>query len=820
MALGIVQHWLRDLTTAMGKIDQLDSDQLSKELFAAARAWLDNDIGAAEGGLRAAYEILIQTRERFYSVDAYIVDMCLLDSTSPSGSLAPYLEGRSPFSILASGRALESYANREPEAIEKLHLAIDEGWADVIGGTFDEADEPLLPLESILWQFRKGSEVYKRLLGERGVEILARRRFALYPQLPQLARRFQFRFGVHLALDSGKFPVVADAKRMWESPDATSLESLTRPPAPADSTAQGVHLPWRLAKALKDDHVATLPLAHWPAPIANWYLDLKRASSYSPVLARMVMAADYFHLTDRPYEALRPKFDDYQTPYLSRSVLVGEPNPISRRIAHLQARATLDAVHWLWSSAAIVTGQPSKAFDRAQTLMGLEESLETGDASQSLSAVESERSAAAEQAAASVIGAGAAPTPGFLVLNPTCVLRRASVTLPDAAIDLAPQGPLKASQWTAHGLQGVVELAPFGFAWIPRDSMNQPVDRSTASTVSVRDRTLTNGTVTLEIDQATGGIRSVSASKDGFARLGQQLVVLGLTDPLGGQVRSRMRCDSFEIEYAGPALAQALAKGALVDASDRTIAKFSQTYRLWSGRAIAEIAIEFSDIDPEWLARIANADPWENAIACRFAWPDDESVLRRSGLLALETTTARRPETPDFLEIIARRERTSILTGGLAHHQRHGKRMLDTILIAGKESTRMFSIGIALDLEHPFHAALDHTTPAVVVPITTGPPIAGAVGWLILVENRSVAVTSVRVLESSGAGRGWGLELHLLETSGKPSRCKVRFCKDPVHARQIDFQDNLIIDLSVSGDAVLLDLTPHEIARLDVTFGE
>lgn len=105
MALGIVQHWLRDLTTAMGKIDQLDSDQLSKELFAAARAWLDNDIGAAEGGLRAAYEILIQTRERFYSVDAYIVDMCLLDSTSPSGSLAPYLEGRSPFSILASGRA-------------------------------------------------------------------------------------------------------------------------------------------------------------------------------------------------------------------------------------------------------------------------------------------------------------------------------------------------------------------------------------------------------------------------------------------------------------------------------------------------------------------------------------------------------------------------------------------------------------------------------------------------------------------------------------------------------------------------------------------
>ena len=104
-------------------------------------------------------------------------------------------------------------------------------------------DEPFLPFESILWQFRRGGSAYRADLDDRNVETLARRRFGLYPQLPQIARRFGFRFAVHLGFDAGMFPVRLEPKRLWEGADNTNLESLTRPPLAADRAVVGAPAP-------------------------------------------------------------------------------------------------------------------------------------------------------------------------------------------------------------------------------------------------------------------------------------------------------------------------------------------------------------------------------------------------------------------------------------------------------------------------------------------------------------------------------------------------------------------------------------------------
>ena len=86
-----------------------------------------------------------------------------------------------------------------------------------------------------------------------------------------------------------------------------------------------------------------------------------------------------------------------------------------------------------------------------------------------------------------------------------------------------------------------------------------------------------------------------------------------------------------------------------------------------------------------------------------------------------------------------------MLFGGLPYHRKHGSRMLDTLLVAGMESTRSFTLGVVLDLEHPFHAAQDLITPALVVPIEDGPPSIGASGWLAQVDSKGVADISRRV---------------------------------------------------------------------------
>ncbi len=827
-ALGTARWWLRDLTIAMGHADVLDAESLAREVLSGAVAWQSGDAPAATNRLRAAFELLTQARERFYPVDAYLIDLCLVDPNMPPGVCAKALEARAPVTFLASGRAIENQAAGDPERLAPLRAAISEGWGDVAGGAYEEVDEPLLPLESILWQFRRGGEVYRQHLDDRNVETVARRRFGLYPQLPQIAKRFGFRFGVHLGFDAGRFPIRPESKRLWESPDGSSLEALTRPPLAADQAVQGLQLPWRLALSMKDDHVATMVMVHWPSPVAPWYLDLRRVAAYSPVLARWVTLNDYFHLTDRPFESFRPEADAYVTPYLAQAIARRDPEPISRRAVHARLRARFEALSFVRAMGqalipAEATGPASVGQDLSPRL--LEEAIETGRLAEAGSALDCQEPFWAARMTRGIVSNSSGGRPGYLVLNPLGLPRRAAVLLPEAAADLRPAGPLRAAQLTEEGVFAVVDLPAFGYAWVPRET-DPSAAPAPIGAVSARDRVLRNESIEVEIDQETGGIRGLRAAGEGTARLGQQLVITGVAGLDGartaGALASKMRSRSFEVEYAGPAMVQAVSRGALVDARDeRPLGSFRQRYRLWTGRPILELEITLEDLDPRWLDAGAGAgvDPWSHFLSCRWAWPDPNSMLRRTCLLAPELTEADRPETPDALDISTRRQRTALLFGGLAHHRKHGTRMLDTLLIAGRETARAFTLGVVLDLEHPFHAALDLITPTLVVPTDSGPPSSGPSGWFARIDNRAVAITHVEYAGSSGDGRGWGLVFHLVETAGRPARCRLRLFRDPVWARQTDFNHELIVDLPVDEDSVQIDLTPHEIARVDVTLG-
>jgi len=816
-ALGTAHWFLKDLTIAMGHSDALDHESLHREVLAGADAWQTGDRPTALNRLRAGFELLTQARERFYPVDAYIIDLCLLDPAMPAGVLADALAAHSPVTFLAPAQAIENQADRDPERMSALREAISEGWADVVGGAYAEADEPLLPLESVLWQFRKGGEVYRAYLDSRNVETLARRRFGLYPQLPQFARRFGFRFALHLGFDAGRFPLRAEAKRLWESHDGSHLESLLRPPLGADRAASGLELPWRLGRTMRDDHVATLPIVHWPNACAPWYADLRRSATYSPVLARWVTLNDYFHLTDRPFESFRPERDEYMTPYLAQAVARKDAQPVSRRAAHARLRARLDALAATRTLALCLT--PTPADTENPTVAQLEDRVETGAVNGVRDELDRLEPVWAGTLGAGLFGRASGGRLGYLVVNPLGVARRAAVLLSDAAADLRPEGPLRSAQFTDEGVWGVVDLPAFGYAWVPREA-NVDVPPVTGGALSARDRVLKNESIRVEVDKSTGGLRSICGATEETARVGQQLVIHGLPGADGAPTASRMQAERVEVEYAGPALVQAVSSGALLDPRDgRRLASFHQRFRLWTGRPVLEIDITLSDLDAAWLERAGASDPWSQYLACRWAWPDPNSMLRRTAFLAAELTESDRPETPDAFDISTRRQRTALLFGGLAHHRRHGARMLDTLLVAGGETTRTFRVGVVLDQEHPFHGALDFVTPAHVVPVETAPPASGPTGWLFHVDHKAVAVTRLEHVESTADERGWGVVLHVLETGGHAARCRLRCFRNPTWARQTDLNGEVVIDLPIDGDAVLIDLTPHELARVEVTLG-
>src|SRR5205085_972198 len=146
--------------------------------------------------------------------------------------------------------------------------------------------------------------------------------------------------------------------------------------------------------------------------------------------------------------------------------------------------------------------------------------------------------------------------------------------------------------------------------------------------------------------------------------------------------------------YAGPALVQAVASSRLVDPADgSTLARADFRYRLWTGRPVVEIDVALSEMNPNWLANAAGADPWKHYLACRWAWPDSSAMLRRTSFFTPELTELERPETPDAIDVSTRRQRTAMIFGGLPYHQKAGARMLDTLLVAGSETGRNFRLG-------------------------------------------------------------------------------------------------------------------------------
>jgi alpha-mannosidase len=407
--------------------------------------------------------------------------------------------------------------------------------------------------------------------------------------------------------------------------------------------------------------------------------------------------------------------------------------------------------------------------------------------------------------------------PGFVVLNPIGVARRVVVELPDASPDLRPRGPLRGVQPRPDGgVEALVELPPFGYAWIPAayDAASDPP--TGLGSPSIDGRSLRNGVVEAVVDDATGGLRSVRRAGESFARLGQQIVVTGLADADGQPAVSRMIAEGFVVDHDGPSLVQARSQGYLADPADgRLLARFEQRLRLWTGRPVLDLDLTLSELDPEWLDRIADpaTDPWASSLAVRWAWPDPESSLKRSLWLNTHPTRSARPETPEALEIGIRHGRTALLFGGLAHHRRHGPRMLDTLLIAGRESARSFRLAVALDLEHPHHAVLDFIAPAYVVPSPSGEPAAGASGWFVHLDSRTVAVTR---LETTILDDGPAIVVHLIECAGKAARCGLRLARTPRRACQTDDNGDRPQDLPIEDQCVRIDLTAHEMARVEL----
>src|SRR5262249_31019329 len=200
LALGFAYLEIELLTRKMRHFSNLDEVHLQREAVAAAEAALAGDAETARTRLSACFEALAEARERFYPVDCYLIDLCLLIPRLADEHLRTALVTRKPASVLASATDLEEIAAKSPDTYAAVRDACQAGAADLVCGDLCEGPLPLVPLESVLWQLHEANRIVTRLFG-RPPAVWGRRRYGVFPQLPQILKKAGFLGALHVVLD-------------------------------------------------------------------------------------------------------------------------------------------------------------------------------------------------------------------------------------------------------------------------------------------------------------------------------------------------------------------------------------------------------------------------------------------------------------------------------------------------------------------------------------------------------------------------------------------------------------------------------------------
>jgi alpha-mannosidase len=838
LALGTCYLQIELLTRHMHHFSNLDEVHLQREALAAADAAVAHDSTAAKTHLRACFEILTEARERFYPVDCYLLDICLLIPRLADEHLERMLALLKPVNILVSGVDLEQIAAEKPHLIRELRDAWHRGTVNLIGGEKYETPVPLMPLNSVLWNFAEGRRLSHKLFG-RTPKTWGKRRYGFATQLPQILSRHGYHSALHLALDDGIYPDTEQSKIRWEGCDGTILDALTRIPLAADGAASFLRFPQRMAESMEQDQVAAVLFARWPEVKSPWLDDFRRMHNYSPALGRFVTLDDFIDHTADPGRLSKFTEDQYLSPFLIQTVARQEANPISRFVGHFQRRQQFDAALWYRGVARLLVGKRVESDDERGDEQRIEDAGPDGtpDAIATAEQFLAEFTPASARQLADVVMHGAGNEPGFLLLNPLSFPRTVSVEVPRLETPPPIAGPVKAVQFDGIRKRVTADVPGCGFAWIPAASAHERPAKGTAVSMA-EENVLRNEFFEVYVNEITGGIRQLKGYGRSPNRLSQQLtyrfpnertVRIGQGED-AEEIKTayaEMRCLTSDVTCDGPALGEIVTTGEIVDQKNNTrLAGFRQTFRVWRGRRVVEVDVEL-DVD-----LMPDGNPWLNYYAIRFAWNDSTAPLTRSVLEGAHTPPSERFESPHYLEIAEGEQRTTILFDGLPFHRKTGPRMVDTLLIAAGETARRFRFVIAIDENYPLQAARDAMTAIAVVETQHGPPAAGTSGWFFHLPEKNVQIVRVMDLASEPPAElaaweqydvetpptGRGFAVRLLETEGRRRQARLRCFQPPTRARQRDFQGRTLSNLAIEGDSVLIEMTAYEIADVELRF--
>ncbi|WP_437230445.1 hypothetical protein SH661x_001972 [Planctomicrobium sp. SH661] len=816
IAFGTTYLLLELLTRRMRNFNHIDEGYLHREMVAAATAAVNADPAAARKHLTTCYEMLLESRERFYPVECFLLDLCLITPETANESFERLLQSPAPFNVHAPAQVWQTIVESDPRWSDRVQAALERKTLELVGGDDEEVGSALMSLDSTIWHLQTGRAIYQKLFGRMPV-TWGRKRFGIGPHLPQILGRFGYQGAMHLVLDDGIYPDQEQSQVRWDGNDGGFINAISRIPLPADGASGIFRFAERMSESMDMDHVAAVMFARWPDMRTPFLDDLRRAQAYAPVLGKFVCFEEYFSRASGPARRLSHQPDEYLSPSLVHAVAAREADPVGRHIRYWERQRAFDQADWTRQVARVLMSEfgPDESASQLQAAVEAahpEAPQEIQAAADQAITKEFSRSVPRLQ---SIVTGGGEAGPGVLIFNPLSFPRKTLIEWPSGSVPPQDRNVLGV-QVDSDRTLALVNLPPCGFLWLaggPARANTPPGKIPLAEELLLR-----NDLFEVRFSEATGGIAGIQTYRRSPNRLSQQVALRFPHEKLvsvgEGEEResiktfyTSMQMRESRILSEGPLVGEIETLGDLVDENaGEVVATYRQRSRVVRGRPVVEVELEVCP------ARMLEGDPWSNYIGCRFAWRHIDVALTASMQQGAHAARKQRIEAPHFLEIADDDFRTTILTPGLSFHRKTGERMLDTLLMTEGETTRQYRFAIAIDTKYPMQECLDEYSPPIVVPTQTRPPEGSRVGWFFGLSAANVQLT--RILPSSTPN---SVIVRLLETEGRGRVLGLQCFRTPTSARQVNFRGETVMTLRID-DAVNVEISPYEICDIELTF--
>ena len=509
LALGHCYLQMELLTRQMRYFSELDEARLESNVLTAARAALAGDATAARTRLSDCFEMLLESRERFYPVDCYLIDLCLLTPETADDHFSKLARSDKVVNYLATASDVQEVAAKHPDDVAEVRDRWRDSRQEFVGGELAEAPISLLPLDVAIRQLTAGLQKFEETCGRRPA-VFGRRKFGIGPQLPQLLDKLDYSAALHFVMDDGLYPDEEQGTFRWEGCNGTVIDATSRIPLAGDSAASFPRFPTRMSESMDYDHAAVVLFARWPELRSPWIDDFHRIHRYVPVLGRFVTLSEFFQNADTPGRLTKFKAADYLSPHLLQSVAREESDPISRYPDVWRRQHRFESLTWSSALVSLLAGRSVEAITPPDFLTstdgnGDRESVTPDDSLAHLRdrCIDAERSLAR--------------------ISWETRERRRGVSWRIPALLCAGWSSNGLRIWTHHFLAQrsfpvngmmdsrtlVVELPPCGFVWIPSNSRGESDDPSRPGrTPLAEEGYLRNEFFELGLSEQTGGSRS------------------------------------------------------------------------------------------------------------------------------------------------------------------------------------------------------------------------------------------------------------------------------------------------------------------------